>query len=297
MATTRALRLAGIPFPMLLPLLMAVPGAAQQAASPALPEVHLLMREVHEHQQQLNQARENYSYTSMQTTQNLDSNGRVQNAETVENEDTFVNGHLIERAVKKNGQPLDPHAQQKESERVARLVEKAEKTPPDQPLEAMAMDISRVQEIISRVLEIMDVRNLRRETWRGRPTIIFDFAGRKDAKTLGIAEDASKRLQGTLWIDEADRLVAHMEVSFNDNFRVAGGLFASIEKGSNLSFDQALVNAGLWLPTGAEANLQARVLMVKSYRQHLTERDYNFKRSHVETGQLKKVEAPPTRTR
>ena len=67
------------------------------------------------------------------------------------------------------------------------------------------------------------MRNPRRETFRGRPTIVFDFQGRKDAKTHGIAEDASKKLQGTLWIDEADKEVAHMEVRFDDNFHVAGG--------------------------------------------------------------------------
>lgn len=288
MTFLRTLRLVGL---LLLSLFAIAPVSAQQPANPPLPEVYQLMREVHEHQEQLNKVRENYTYTSLQTTQNIDGNGHVKSTETVENDDIFVNGHLIERTVKRNGQSLDEHEQQKEAERVAKLVERAEKIPPDQPLEGMAISISRVQEIISRVLEIMDVRNLRRENWHGRPTIIFDFVGRKDAKTVGLAQDASKRLQGTLWIDEADRLVAHMEVSFNDNFRVAGGLFASIEKGSNLRFDQALVNAELWLPTGAEANLEGRLLIVKSYRQHFTERDYNFKRVRVDTEQLKNAKA------
>jgi hypothetical protein len=281
---------------VLLPLIV-TPAQTQQSANPTLPEIHQLMREVHEHQKQFDKVRKNYTYTSLQTTQNIDANGQVKNTEIVENEDFFVNSHLIERAVKKNGQPLDDHERQKEAERVAKLVEKAEKTPPDQPLEGHAINISRVPEIISRVLEIMDVCNPRRETWRGRPTIIFDFVGRKDAKTLGLAEEASTKLQGTLWIDEADSQVVHMEVSFNDNFRIAGGLFASIEKGSNLRFDQALVNAELWFPTGAEANLQAHLLMVKNYRQHLTERDYDFKRFLVEAQQLKDVKAFPERKR
>jgi hypothetical protein len=145
-------------------------------------------------------------------------------------------------------------------------VEKAEKTPPDQPLEGQSISISRV-------LEIMDVRNPRREMFRGRPAIVFDFVGRKDAKTHGLAEDASKKLQGTMWIDEADRQVAHMEVSFTDNFRVGGGLVASVEKGSSFRFDQSLVNGEVWLPTGAEANFQAKVLLLKNVRQHFTERD------------------------
>ena len=83
---------------------------------------------------------------------------------------------------------------------------------------------------VSRLLAIMDVRNPRSERYRRRPTIVFDFVGRKDAKTHGIIEDASKKLQGTIWVDEADLQVAHLKVSFDDNFRVAGGLFANVRR-------------------------------------------------------------------
>ena len=260
---------------------------AQQAAIPPslpLPEIHQLMHEVQEHQKQLDKVREDYTYTSLQTVQDLDSNGQVKKTEVTENEDFFVNSHVIERVVKKDGKPLDGHDEQKETERVTKLVEKAEKTPPDQPLEGPQISISRV-------LEIMDVRNPRRESFRGRPTILFDFVGRKDAKTHGLAEDASKKLQGTLWIDEADRVVAHMEVSFDDNFHVAGGLVANVQKGSNFRFDQAQVNGEIWLPTGGEGNVQLRLLLVKGIRQHFTERDYDFKRFHVETQQGKDAKA------
>jgi hypothetical protein len=255
-------------------------GSAQQGAGAPLPEIPQLMHEVQEHQKQLEKIRENYTYTSLQTTQDIDSNGQVKKTETEEGEDFFVNGHVIERKVKKNGQPLNDHDQQKETERVTKLVEKAQKTPPDQPLEGQSISISRI-------LEIMDVHNPRRETYRGRPAIVFDFIGRKDAKTHGLAEDASKKLEGTIWVDEADREVAHLEVRFIDNFRVAGGLVASIDKGSSFRFDQSLVNGEIWLPTAAEASLQARVLLVKGYRQHFTESDYDFKRFRVDAEQMK----------
>jgi hypothetical protein len=166
------------------------------------------------------------------------------------------------------------------------LVEKAEKTPSTQPLEGQTVSVSRV-------LEIMDVSNPRREVYRGRPTIIFDFVGRKDAKTHGLAEDVSKKLQGTIWIDEADRQVAHMEVIFNDNFKLAGGLLATIEKGSSFHFDQALVNGEIWLPTGGEGTIQARLLMVKNLREHFTGRDYDYKRFRVDTQQSKGAQVVP----
>jgi hypothetical protein len=262
---------------ILLPAWIA-PG--QEPAKAPLPEIHQLLREVMDHQKQLDKVREAYTYTSVETTQDIDSSGQVKKTETQEFEEFFVNGHLIRRMVKKDGKPLSENDQQKETERVTKLVEKAEKTPSGQPLDSQSISVSRV-------LEIMDERNPRRETYRGRPAIVFDFVGRKDAKTHGLAEDASKKLHGSVWIDEADRQVAHLEVTFNDTFRVAGGLFASIEKGSNFHFDQAPVNGEIWLPTGGEGSVQARVLLLKNYRQRFAEHDYDYKRFRVEAQQLK----------
>ena len=257
----------------------AVTATAQSSAVPAgapLPEIRQLIDQVRDHQRQLDKVRENYTYTSAQTLQDVDSDGRVKKTETSEYEVFFVNGHAVARKAKKDGKPLDEHEEKKESERVTKEAEKADKTPPDQQVEGQQ------QVSITQMLELMEVRNPRREEYRGRPAIVFDFVGRKDAKTHGMVEDASKKLEGTLWIDEADRQVAHMDVKFIDSFRVAGGLVATIQKGSNFHFDQSPVNGELWLPTGAEASVDARVLLVKGVRQHFTERDFDFKRFHVE---------------
>jgi hypothetical protein len=267
-------------------LLTALLAPAQTAVTAPLPDIRQLIREVQDHQKQLEKVRENYTYSSLQTKQDLDANGKITKTETTENEDFFVNGHVIERTVKKNGQPLNDHDQQKETERVTRLVEKAEKTPSGQPLEGQTVSVSRV-------LEIMDVGNPRRENYHGRPAIVFDFVGRKNAKTHGFAEDASKKLKGTVWVDEADRQVAHLEVTFDDNFHVGGGILANVQKGSNFHFDQAPVEDQLWLPTGGEGTLQARVLLLKNMRQHFTERVFDYKRFRVETQQTRDAQVTP----
>jgi hypothetical protein len=272
--------------PSLLLTLSAQAQAAVGTASAPLPEIPQFMREVEAHQKELDKVRENYTYTSVRTIQDLDSNGKVTKTETGEYEEFFVHGHLIERMVKKDGQPLSEHEQKKETERVTKLVEKAENMPREQPLEGQTISVSRL-------LEIMEVRNPRRVVFQGRPSIIFDFIGRKDAKTHGLVEDASKKLQGALWIDEANRQVIHLEVSFNDNFRIGGGLLGTVEKGSSFHFDQALVNGEIWLPTGGEGTVKARVLMVKGVHQHVTERDFDYQRFHVETQQGKDAKAIP----
>ena len=285
MVLGRILRLAGLMLILTPTPLAKAQQTAGQVGQPgqggqALPEIPQLIREVREHQKQLDKARENYTFTSAQTTEDLDSSGKVTKTEIAEYEEFFVNGHQIGRLVKKDGKPLDDQEQQKETERVTKFVEKAEKPEPEQPKEGQQISLSHV-------LEVADVRNPRRESYRGRPTIVFDFVGRKDLKAHGMSEDISKRLQGTVWIDEADRQVAHLEVSFNDNFRIAGGLAVSVQKGSSFRFDQELVNGEAWLPTGGEGTIQARILLVKGIHQRGIERDYDYKRFRVETQQGK----------
>jgi len=264
--------------------LSTVVDAQSASTGAAVPDIPRFMLKVEEHQRRVEEIRESYTFSSSRTLQHVDADGKILTTETEEREDFFVNGHPIERIVKRNGKPLDDHDRSKETERITKLVEKAQKTPR-----------SREPISIARLLEIMDVSNQRRENFRGRPTIVFDFSGRKNARTHGLAEDASKKVKGTIWIDEADLQVAHLEVAFIGNFHVMGGLFANIQKGSSFRLDQGLVNGELWLPTSAEGSLQMRVLLMKNTRQQFIERDYNYKRFTVDAEQAKDVRIKTTK--
>jgi hypothetical protein len=264
----------------------AAPDAA--GGSAAIPDIRQLMVQVMDHQKQLEKVRENYTYHSSNSVQDIDSGGKVTKTEIEDSEVFFINSHRIERTVGKDGKPLSDHDQQKEQERVNKLVEKAQKTPSGTPLEGHDEPIS-----ITHLLDIMEVSNPRREMFRGRSTIIFDFAGKHDAKTHGLAEDASKKIAGTLWVDEKDREVARMEAHFTDNFHVGGGLLANVQKGSSFYFDQAPVNGEIWFPTQAEGHVEARVLLLKGIRQHVVEHDSKYERFSVETETSKTATVVP----
>jgi len=274
-------------------------GLGQNAAKPSdppsttlstqpIPSIRELMLDVAAHQKQLEKVRENYTFHSSTVVQDLDSNGKVTKTESEDSEVFYVNTHRIERTVKRDGKPLSDHDQQKEQERVNKLVEKAQKVPPGQPLEGPNETVS-----ISHLLDIMQAYNPRRVMFRGRSTIVFDFAGKHDAKTHGLAEDASKKIAGTLWVDERDRQVARMEAHFTDNFHVVGGLLANVQKGSSFYFDQAPVNGEIWFPTAGEGNIQARVLLLKGVRQHVIERDSDYERFTVDTQTSKTATVAP----
>jgi len=244
----------------------------------SIPDASSLMKQIEDHQRKLDQTRENYTYREIVVTRELDKNGGVKKTETEEDEVFFVNSHEIDRKVQKNGKELSPDEQKKELDRVMKEINKAQKTPPGHAVDKN--DVS-----VSRLLSIMKVSNPRRELLDGRSTFAFDFVGDPQAQTHGVAENASKKLSGTIWIDERDREVRRLIARFDDNFRLGFGLL-SVGKGSNFLFDQKLVNNELWLPTNGHAHLVAHAIGLIGYRADISVTDDQYQVFHAEAQQL-----------
>ena len=223
-----------------------------------LPDAATVLREVEAHQKELDKIRENYTFREVQTTRQLDSHGTVKKIETEEHEVFFVKGHQIEKLVRKDGKDLTPDQARKEQDRVNKEVIKISQQGEDKPDKD---DIT-----VSRLLQIVTFSKPRRVSLNGRDTIAFDFAGDEHAKTHGRSEDALKKVSGTVWVDEADREVSRMSATLDENYHIGFGLLASVAKGSNVVFDQALIRKEAWLPTAIALHLQARALLVAGFR-------------------------------
>jgi hypothetical protein len=251
-----------------------------------LPDVPALLEQVRQHQQQLESVRENYTFRELDVTDTLNKDGSVKKTESEEDEIFYVNTHEVRRQVKKDGRDLTPGEQQKEQERVMKYVEKAQKTPPGQTPNGEVV-IS-----VSRILAVVKVSSPRRETLDGRSTIAFDFTGDPHAKAHGPAEEAAKRMSGTVWIDEKDRQVRRLTAQVDENVHLGFGM-VSVSKGSNLVFDQKLVNNELWLPTSADIHVTARAFAVVGVRAnvHVTDRDYE--KFHAEAQQQEGATVAP----
>jgi hypothetical protein len=249
--------------------------AAQQTAP--LPDPATLLKQVAEHQHKLDQTREDYTWHEAMVTHMLDRNGNVKKTESEEDEVFFVNTHEIHRQVKKDGKELSADEQKKEQDRVTKQVEKAQATPPGDSLEKDTVSITRI-------LTIMKTSAPRREAMDGRNMIAFDFTGDPHAKTHGVAEDASKKISGTIWIDEQDRQVRRLIARFDDNFHLGFGLF-SVGKGSNFTFDQKLVNHELWLPVDAQAYVNGRAVGLIGYRADVNVTESDYQRFHAQATQ------------
>ena len=265
---------------VLCAVVLASVGSAQTAAP--IPDPATLLREVREHQRQLDKTRENYTWRESVVVRMLDKNGKAKKTQSEDDYIFFVNTHEITRQVGKDGKPLSPDEQKKEDDHVAKAVDKAEKTPPGESVDKNTVSVTQV-------LGLMKTSNPRRETIDGRSAIAFDFVGDPHAQTHGVAENASKKISGTVWVDEQGREVRRLIARFDDNFHLGFGLF-SVGKGSNFTFDQKLVNGELWLPVSAEAHIVAHAIGVLSYRADVNVTDTNYQRFHAQAVQTPGVQ-------
>jgi hypothetical protein len=261
-----------------LVLLACVAPATFGANEPAaLPDAATMLREVEAHQKQLDKIREDYTFRAVQTTRQLDSSGNTKKVETEEHEVFFVNGHRVQKLVRKDGKDLTPDQARKEQDRVNKEVVKITQpgyTNPDKD-----------EITVSRLLQIVTFSRPRRVGLNGRDTVAFDFAGDPHAKTHGRGEDALKKVSGTIWIDEADREVSRMSATLDENYHVGFGLLASVAKGSNVVFDQALIRNEAWLPTAIALHLQARALLVAGFRAEIDIRFDQYKKFQTDAVQ------------
>jgi hypothetical protein len=254
-------------------------------AQAPVPEPATLVKEIEAHQRRMDELRENYTFHEIALTDELDPNSEVKKTDSEERDVFFVNGYRIARLLKKNGKELSEGDRKSEQDRIGRLIEKDLKAPPGHSFNRRGENTG-----VSQILPLMRISNPRRISLNGRTTLAYDFVGDRHAKAHGLAENAARKITGTVWIDETDREVARLEAHFDDNFRIGGGFLASIQKGTSLTFEQSRLDQELWMPTASEIHLAARELLVKGVRQNIHVKDSDFRRFDI--GVLQQI-APP----
>jgi len=231
-------------------------------ADTPLPDISTLMHEVEKNQRAAEELRRKYAYREHSVLEETDGNGRVKKTDATVHEIGFVEGVLIRRLVEKDGKPLSDKDKEKEDEHVQKQVREAKEKKARAAAEGRATT-SRGDDILpaSRILELGTFSNPHRINFKGRSTIVVDYTGDPRAKSRNQFEGLVKDLVGTVWVDEKMRVLVRSEGHFLDNFHIAAGLLVNIQKGLSFSFEQTLVNGEIWLPSVAEGQGSARILL------------------------------------
>ena len=252
--------------------------AEAQDAKP-LPDVVALMHAV-EAQERMSEAKEKeYLYHETQKMEELNKEGGVKKTELKEYDVFWVEGVVVQRLTKEDGRELDEGQKKKAAEAMEKDVAKAKERKAKADAAGRVTDANGEEEItVSRMLELGSFGNARREEVKGRDTILVDFTGDPKAKTRNAGENAMKEMGGTVWVDEADRAIEHIEGRFLNDFKVGGGLVVNVKKGTSFSLTQQKVNDEVWLPEEIDGDGQARLFLFLHLNGRLRIHDGDYRR-------------------
>ena len=241
------------------PVQQALPDPAERP----LPDTATLMKQVEANQKAAEDAQKDYIYKQSLRFEKLDGHGDVKKTSSQVDEVFWLNGVQMSRTLEKDGKPLSEDEAKKENERIDKESVKIREKRDKAAAKGEQTDPrGNVVAPLSRYLELVKLSNPRRELMNGRPAIVLDFVGDADAKTNNAPEKLVKELAGTLWIDEEDKVLARLDGHFIDSFKLGGGLFVNVSKGTQFTYLSRKINDEVWLPESIKGNGHVRVFLL-----------------------------------
>ncbi|MDQ3179952.1 MAG: hypothetical protein M3Q33_05465, partial [Acidobacteriota bacterium] len=233
---------------------------------------------------------ESYSFTQKSISRKLGKDGVLRETESETFQLSFYKGNRVRRLIEKNGKPLSPSEQTDEDKNVQKRIAEIEKKIARQEAKAVEQSASGTPDeeggrvSIAEVLRASNLLNPRRERFRGREVIVFDFEPNPnfDYKNAQSFLKFFGKTAGVMWIDAQDKQVARIEAVLFDNFKIGGGVLAKLAKGASFMLEQERVNDEVWLPTTTDINLSVRVLLVKGIDVNQIIKSYNYRKFSTE---------------
>lgn len=236
-----------------------------RADSRPLPDIAQLLRDMQKNQKAVEEIVKQYTCRLSEEEERTGSNGEVTSHSVKDFDIFYVGDEEIRHLLAKDGQPLEGDDKKKEDQRFSKEFDAAKKkqaelaNDPKKQQKEEERDAAQISDFLS----AENFTNPRREIFRAQEVIVFDFGPNPNYKPKNMVENLVQKLVGVIWVDEQARDVARLEARFSDNFKVGGGLLASLSKGSNFVFEQTLVNNEVWLPSYDEVHAAARLVFVK----------------------------------
>lgn len=272
-------------------------------------DIPALLRDLSQNQEETDQRINDYTFTRRITERELNDKGVLKKEKvTIYEVYPFAGYGWVQKLVSENGVSLTPEREAKELKRVAEELEKAAREAPKRTEKrereraerrakrrAKAARTGSKEEGdededdvgISTFLRACEFVSPRRERFRERDVIVFDFRPRAGFKPSNRGESLVSKLSGVIWVDPTERQVMRLEARLVDSFKMGGGLLASIKTGSAFLFEQTRLEEGIWLPRYSQVNVSARVMLFAGMTVNEVNEFSDFKRFSTKTGEDK----------
>jgi hypothetical protein len=233
-----------------------------------LPNIPTLLDEIRANAGKIDAILENYSYSETRIERDINKNGDLVVKESEKRSLTFYKGYRITRTIEKNGKPLSPSDQAKEDKEAEKQVAEIEKriaekerkqqNQRDTGSRAGGTPNGEGQRItIADALKGSLLVNPRRERFKGRDVIVFDYEPNPAFKPQTRNEKLFALCNGAVWVDNVTKQVVRLDAVLTQS---AGNFLAKAKRGASFSIENELVNNEIWLPSQADINLQIKIL-------------------------------------
>ena len=263
-----------------------------------LPDIPSLLKDLQANEDRVDAILDTYSYVQKSISRELGKDGVLRETESETVQLSFYKGYRIHRVTEKNGKPLSVKDQADADKDAAKQVDDIEKKLAKKEARLArgenddATDENR-RISIAEVLRASTLLNPRRERFRGRGVIVFDFEP-NPAFDFSSAKSMLRffgKTAGVMWIDEKDKQVARVEAVLFESIKIGGGVLAKLQKGASFTLDKERVNDEIWLPSQADINLAVRVLLLKGINVNQLVKSYDYHKFETEVKDAKVDEA------
>lgn len=234
-----------------------------QISSEPLPDITALLNEIRVNADKVDEILENYSYTELRIDRERDAAGNLVEKTSEKRLLTFYKGYRINRQIEKNGKPLSASDQENEDKDAQKQVAEIEKKVAAKEKREIAAGAAGQPKGEGSRITIADalkgslLTNPRRERFKGREVIVFDYEPNPAFKPQTRNEKLFALCTGAVWVDTATKQVVRLEAVLSKS---AGNFLAKAKSGAAFTIDNELVNNEIWLPSQADINLQIKIL-------------------------------------
>jgi hypothetical protein len=255
-----------------------------------LPDIHALLTALQANEDKVDGILENYSYTQRVGSRSPDDDGVLRETSSQTFQISFYKGYQMTRLVERQDKSLTANEQADEDKKVAKRVAEIERKIAKREAKAASQTAEQALEdedkriSTAELLRASNLINPRRENFRGREVIVFDFEPNPnfDYKNAKSFLKFFGKMAGVMWIDVQDKQVARSEAVLADSYKVGGGVLASLKKGASFALEQERVDNEIWLPSVADINLSVKLLLVKGINFNIIIKAYNYRKFTTE---------------
>jgi hypothetical protein len=248
-------------------------------------QVRELIRQASEHDLVNEKKQRAYTYVKHERTSRRNGKGELHSVESRTYEVMFLYGEQVEHLVARNGQRLSDKDAAKEEEKIQNLMNKCRnesEADRQKRLQTLEKDRQESREFVREIAAAFDFRFAGVESIDAREAYVIDAEPRPGYRPNRKQAHILPKFRFRVWIDKAETQWVRFDAQFIDTVSF-GWFVVRLHPGSCVSLKQTRINEELWLPRQVNLQIEARVALLKNFKEDIDVAYSDYKKARVDT--------------